>query len=58
VSEENAKLTQDAFAAYNRSRVDAELEYVHPTAEPVAPPEWPEEPVLRGHAGVRQIMAS
>jgi ketosteroid isomerase-like protein len=57
VSRENVKLAQDIFAAYNRGGIERALEYVDPNAELVAPPNWPEEPVLRGHAGVSQVWA-
>jgi ketosteroid isomerase-like protein len=58
VSEANVKLTEDFFAAYNRGGTEAMLEYYDPDAELVAPPEWPEERVLWGHDGVRQIVAN
>jgi ketosteroid isomerase-like protein len=57
VSQAHVKLTQDAFAAYDRGGIEAALQYFDRDVELVAPPDWPEEPILRGHAGLRQIMA-
>jgi ketosteroid isomerase-like protein len=57
MSQENVKLTHGGFAPYNRAGIDAMLDYFDPSAELIAPPNWPEERVLHGHAGVRQVMA-
>jgi ketosteroid isomerase-like protein len=58
VSEESVKLTQDIFVGYNRGGTEAMVECYDPDVELVAPPEWPEEHVLWGHDGVRQIVAN
>jgi ketosteroid isomerase-like protein len=57
VSEENVELAYDLLTAYNRGGTEALTEYFDPDAELVAPSEWLEEPVLRGRAGLRQLMS-
>jgi hypothetical protein len=49
-------LTQDAFSAFNDGGTEAVLDYFRLDVELVAPPDWPDEPVLNGHAGVRQLI--
>jgi ketosteroid isomerase-like protein len=57
VSQENVKLAQDAFAAYNCGGTESMLEYFDPNVELVAPPNWPEDRVLWGHDGLRKVVA-
>jgi ketosteroid isomerase-like protein len=55
VSQENVELATAAFAAYNGGGMESVLEYFDPDVELIAPPQWLEDRILRGHAGPRQI---
>jgi ketosteroid isomerase-like protein len=40
---------------FNKNGIDAALEYIDPEIEWVAPPEWLEDRLYRGHEGVRRL---
>jgi ketosteroid isomerase-like protein len=52
---EDADVVRAMFDAFNRDGVEAALAYLDPEVEWIAPPEWLEEPVYRGHDGVRRV---
>jgi ketosteroid isomerase-like protein len=58
MSQENVDLAYEALAAYDQGGVEAMLEYFDPNVELVAPPQWPDDRVGRGHDGVRKVFAA
>jgi ketosteroid isomerase-like protein len=58
VSQENVDLAYEARAAYDRGGVEAMLHYFDPDVELVAPPQWPDDRIGRGHDGVKQVFAA
>ena len=58
MSQENVETAYDVVAAYNRDGTEALLEYFDPDVELVAAPEWPEDRVSWGHAGIRKVMGA
>src|SRR6516162_8150297 len=57
MSEGNVEIASAAFAAYSSGGMESVLEYFDPDVELIAPPQWPEDRVLRGYAGLRKIQA-
>lgn len=57
MSQENVEISYDAIAALNREGVEGFLAYCDTDVEWIAPPDWPEDPVFRGHDGVRRAIA-
>ena len=47
----------NAIDAFNETSVEAALPYLHPEIEWVAPPEWLEDRLYRGHDGIRRLSA-
>jgi ketosteroid isomerase-like protein len=47
----------EMLRAFEDRGIDAALEYVDPEIEWRAPPEWLEERLYRGHAGIRRLAA-
>ena len=56
MSRENVEISSNAIAALNRDGVEAFLGYCDPAVEWIAPPDWPEDPVFKGHDGVRRAI--
>jgi ketosteroid isomerase-like protein len=57
MSQENVETSANAIAALNRDGVDGFLAYCDPDVEWITPPDWPEEPMYKGHDGVRRAIA-
>ncbi|HEY6638651.1 MAG TPA: nuclear transport factor 2 family protein [Solirubrobacterales bacterium] len=55
--EERAALVLNAIHAFNEGGVEAALEFFDPNLEWVAPPEWLEDRVYKGHDGLRRLAA-
>jgi ketosteroid isomerase-like protein len=47
----------NAIDAFNETSVEAALPYLHPEIEWVAPPEWLEDRLYKGHDGIRRLSA-
>lgn len=47
----------NAIEAFNEAGVEAALSYLDPEIEWVAPPEWLEDRLYRGHDGIRRLSA-
>ena len=57
MSRENVETSSNAIAALNRDGVEGFLAYCDPGVEWITPPDWPEDPVFKGHDGVRRAIA-
>ena len=57
MSQENVETSSEAIAALNRDGVEGFLAYCDASVEWITPPDWPEDPVFRGHDGVRRAIA-
>jgi ketosteroid isomerase-like protein len=55
--EERAAPMLNAIDAFNETNVEAALPYLHPEIEWVAPPEWLEDRLYKGHDGIRRLSA-
>lgn len=55
--EERAAPMLNAIEAFNETGVEAALPYLHPEIEWVAPPEWLEDRLYKGHDGIRRLSA-
>jgi ketosteroid isomerase-like protein len=55
--EERAAPMLNAIDAFNETSVEAALPYLHPEIEWVAPPEWLEDRLYKGHDGIRRLSA-
>ena len=55
--EERAAPILNAIEAFNETGVEAALPYLHPEIEWVAPPEWLEDRLYKGHDGIRRLSA-
>jgi len=55
--EERAAPMLNAIAAFNETGVEAALHYLHSEIEWVAPPEWLEDRLYKGHDGIRRLSA-
>ena len=55
--EERAAPLLSAIHAFNDDGVEAALEFFDPDLEWVAPPEWLEDRVYKGHEGLRRLSA-
>jgi ketosteroid isomerase-like protein len=55
--EERAAPMLNAIDAFNETGVEAALPYLHPEIEWVAPPEWLEDRLYKGHDGIRRLSA-
>src|SRR4051794_22552744 len=51
----DAEIVEAAFEALNHDGVEAALAYLDPEVEWLAPPEWLEEHLYKGHEGVRKV---
>ena len=51
------EVVRDTLAAFNRGGVEAALDYFDPSIEWLAPPEWLEQRLYKGHDGIREIAA-
>lgn len=47
----------NAIEAFNEAGVEAALPYLHPEIVWVAPPEWLEDRLYKGHDGIRRLSA-
>ena len=47
----------NAIEAFNETGVEAALPYLHSEIEWVAPPEWLEDRLYKGHDGIRRLSA-
>ena len=47
----------NAIEAFNEAGVEAALPYLHPEIQWVAPPEWLEDRLYKGHDGIRRLSA-
>lgn len=52
---QNVEVVRAALEALNRDGVEAALAYIDPEVEWLAPPEWLEEHLYKGHDGVRKV---
>jgi ketosteroid isomerase-like protein len=57
MSQEDLEIVRRTIEAFNRDGVEAAIEYLGVDIDWVAPPEWLEESVYRGHEGIRRIAA-
>jgi ketosteroid isomerase-like protein len=57
VPEKRAAPLLSAIDAFNEGGVEAALEYFDPGIEWLAPPEWLEDRLYRGHDGLRRLSA-
>jgi ketosteroid isomerase-like protein len=57
VAEERAAPLLSAIQAFNEGGVEAALEFFDPNLEWVAPPEWLEDRLYKGHDGLRRLAA-
>jgi ketosteroid isomerase-like protein len=57
MSQENVEISYDAIAALNRDGIEGFLAYCDPSIEWIAPPDWLEDRVFNGHAGVTRAIA-
>jgi ketosteroid isomerase-like protein len=55
--EERAAPMLNAIEAFNETGVETALPYLHPEIEWVAPPEWLEDRLYKGHDGIRRLSA-
>jgi ketosteroid isomerase-like protein len=55
MSERDLKLVRRLFDVFNRGGIEAILEYSDPEVEWLAGSGWMEEPVYRGHEGLRKL---
>jgi ketosteroid isomerase-like protein len=55
--EETAAPMLNAIEAFNETGVEAALPYLDPEIEWVAPPEWLEDRLYKGHEGIRRLSA-
>jgi len=55
--EERAAPMLNAIEAFNETGVEAALPYLHSEIEWVAPPEWLEDRLYKGHDGIRRLSA-
>ena len=55
--EERAAPMLNAIDAFNETSVEEALPYLHPEIEWVAPPEWLEDQLYKGHDGIRRLSA-
>jgi ketosteroid isomerase-like protein len=55
MSKENVEAVRGAIEAFNEEGVEAALEYLDPEVEWLAPPDWLEKHLYKGHEGVREI---
>jgi ketosteroid isomerase-like protein len=55
VSEGDLEIVRRTIEAFNRDGVEAAIQYLDADIDWVAPPEWLEEPVYKGHDGIRRI---
>jgi ketosteroid isomerase-like protein len=57
MSDETAVPMLRAIEAFNQGGVESALAFLDPEIEWWAPPEWLEDPVYRGHDGIRRLSA-
>jgi ketosteroid isomerase-like protein len=57
MSDERAAPMLSAIEAFNEGGVESALAFLDPEIEWWAPPEWLEDPVYRGHDGIRRLAA-
>ena len=55
MSQENVEIVRRTIETFNREDVEAALEYIDAEVEWLAPPEWLEERVYKGHDGIRRL---
>lgn len=57
MSDEAAAPMLSAIEAFNQGGVESALAFLDPEIEWWAPPDWLEDPVYRGHDGIRRLAA-
>jgi ketosteroid isomerase-like protein len=55
MSHEDVEVVRRTIEAFNLDGLDAALEYLDPEVEWLAPPEWLEERLYKGHEGIRRL---
>jgi ketosteroid isomerase-like protein len=55
MSQENVEIVRRTIEAFNGDGVQATLQYLDPEVEWLAPPEWLEERLYKGHEGIRRL---
>jgi ketosteroid isomerase-like protein len=55
MSQENVEIVRRTIETFNVDGVEATLQYLDPKVEWLAPPEWLEERLYKGHEGIRRI---
>ena len=55
MSREDVEVVRRTIEAFNLDGLDAALEYLDPEVEWLAPPEWLEERLYKGHEGIRRL---
>jgi ketosteroid isomerase-like protein len=55
MSEETVQAVADAIAAFDEGGVEAALAYADPEIDWIAPPEWLEDRLYKGHDGLRRL---
>jgi ketosteroid isomerase-like protein len=55
VSQENVEIVRRTIEAFNGDGVEAALQYLDPEVEWLAPPEWLEERLYKGHDGIHRL---
>ena len=55
MSHEDVEVVRQTIEAFNRDGLDAALEYLDPEVEWLAPPEWLEDRLYKGHEGIRRL---
>jgi ketosteroid isomerase-like protein len=55
VSEQTVQILADAIAAFDEGGVEAALKHADPEIDWIAPPEWLEDRLYRGHDGLRRL---
>jgi len=55
MSQESVEVVRNTIEAFNREGVEAALAYLDAELEWIAPPEWLEERLYKGHDGIRRL---
>jgi ketosteroid isomerase-like protein len=55
VSQENVEIVRRLYETVNDAGLEAVIEFFHPDAQVVPPPQWPEASILRGREAVQEF---
>jgi ketosteroid isomerase-like protein len=55
MSQENVEIVRCTIETFNEDGVETTLQYLDPAVEWLAPPEWLEERLYKGHEGIRRL---